>query len=117
MSKKYNPIQLNASGLLHHNIQIKSNHYKRKLYPINKYLNQSCLNNTTYKNQDSVNISVSLPMSELKSKLLSPKIFRNPTESSISSSNSRTRMAAIKNFNILSLTAIIYDMFFYFKFD
>ena len=103
MSKKYNPIQLNASGLLHNNIQIKSNHYKRKLYPTNKYLNQSYLNNTTYKNQDSVNISVSLPMSELKSKLLSPKIFRNPTETSVSSSNSRTRMAAIKNFNNISI--------------
>ena len=103
MNKKYNPIQLNASSHLRHNIQINSNHYKKKLYSTNKYLNQSYLNNTTYKNHDSVNISVSLPMSELKSKLLSPKILRNPTEASVSSSNSRTRIEAIKNFNNISI--------------
>ena len=103
MNKKYNPIQLNASSHLRHNIQINSNHYKKKLYSTNKYLNQSYLNNTTYQNHDSVNISESLPMSELKSKLLSPKIFRNPTETSVSSSNSRTRIEAIKNFNNISI--------------
>jgi hypothetical protein len=103
MKKKYNPIQLNASGLAHHNIKIDSNYYKKKLYSTNKYLNQSYLNNTSYKNHDSVNISVSLPMSELKSKLLSPKIFRNPTETSVSSSNSRTRITAIKNYNNISI--------------
>jgi hypothetical protein len=103
MKKKYNPIQLNASGLAHHNIKIDSNYYKKKLYSTNKYLNQSYLNNTSYKNHDSFNISVSLPMSELKSKLLSPKIFRNPTETSVSSSNSRTRITAIKNYNNISI--------------
>ena len=103
MNKKYNPIQLNASSHLGHNIQINSNHYKKKLYSTNRYLNQSYLNNSTYQNQDSVNISESLHISELKSKLLSPKIFRNPTETSVSSSNSRTRIEAIKNFNNISI--------------
>ena len=103
MNKKYNPIQLNASSHLGHNIQINSNNYKKKLYSTNRYLNQSYLNNTTYQNHDSVNISESLPMSELKSKLLSPKIFRNPNEISVSSSNSRTRIEAIKNFNNISI--------------
>ena len=103
MNKKYNPIQLNASSHLGHNIQINSNHYKKKLYSTNRYLNQSYLNNSTYQNQDSVNISESLHISELKSKLLSPKIFRNPIEISVSSSNSRTRIEAIKNFNNISI--------------
>jgi len=103
MNKKYYPIQLNASYHVGHNIQINSKYHKSKLYSTNKYLNHSYLNNNSYKNHDSVNISVSLPTSELKSKLLSPKIFRNPTESSVSSSNSRTKVTALKSFNNISI--------------
>ena len=103
MNKKYNPIQLNTSSHARRQIQINTNHHKNIFYSSNKYLNQSYLNNTTSKNHDSVNISVSLPMSELKSKLLSPKIFRNPTETSASSSNSRIKITAISNFNNISI--------------
>ena len=103
MNKKLNLIQLNTARNFRHNNQINPYHNKKKISTKNECLNQSNLNNTTSENHTLINVSVSLPMSALKSRLLSPKIFINPIDSALSSSNSKAQMTPLKQFNNTSI--------------
>jgi len=103
MNRKLNLIQLNTARNFRHNNQINPYYRKNKINTKNESLIQSSLNNTTSENRTSINVSVSLPMSALKSRLLSPKILINSIDSALSSSNSKTQMTPLKQFNNTSI--------------
>ena len=103
MNNKLDLIKLNTERNFCNSNQIKSYHNKTKISPKNEILNQSSLNNTTSENHTIINVSVSLPLSALKSRLLSPKIFINPIDSALSSSNSKAQMTPLKQFNNTSI--------------
>ena len=103
MNRKLNLIQLNTARNFRHNNQINPYYCKNKNNTKNESLIQSNLNNTTSENRTSINVSVSLPMSALKSRLLSPKILINSIDSALSSSNSKTQMTPLKQFNNTSI--------------
>ena len=103
MNKKLNVIQLNTARNFLHKNQINPYNHKGKINTKNECLNQSSLNNTTSENHTLINVSVSLPMSALKSRLLSPKIFINSIDSALSSSNSKAQMTPLKKFNNTSI--------------
>ena len=95
MNSKLSLIELNTARNFHHNTQINPYHCKKKINTKNEPLNQSSLNNTTTENHTLINVSVSLPLSALKSRFLSP--------SSLSSSNSKAQMTPLKQFNNTSI--------------
>ena len=95
MNSKLHLIKLNTARNFRHNNQINPYHNKKKINTKNEPLNQSSLNNTTSENHTLINVSVSLPLSALKSRFLSP--------SSLSSSNSKAQMTPLKQFNNTSI--------------
>ena len=103
MNSKLSLIELNTARNFHHNTQINPYHCKKKINTKNEPLNQSSLNNTTTENHTLINVSVSLPMSALKSRFLSPKIFINSNALALSSSNSKAQMTPLKQFNNTSI--------------